>query len=35
MSQRAANVRRLDSDHSPFLMWPDQVVDLISEAATA
>jgi pimeloyl-ACP methyl ester carboxylesterase len=35
MSQRAGHVRRLDADHSPFLMLPDAVVELIAEIAGA
>lgn len=34
MSQRAGDLRRLDADHSPFLMLPDEVVALIAEIAS-
>ena len=33
MSQRAGDVRRLDSSHSPFVSMPDRVVEIISELA--
>lgn len=33
MAQRAADVRRMDASHSPFLSMPDQVVSLIAELA--
>ncbi|HEY2602022.1 MAG TPA: alpha/beta hydrolase [Thermoleophilaceae bacterium] len=33
MSQRARDVRRLDTSHSPFLSQPDEVVVLLAELA--
>jgi hypothetical protein len=33
LSQRASSVKRLDASHSPFLSMPDQVVDVIVDAA--
>jgi pimeloyl-ACP methyl ester carboxylesterase len=33
LSERAQEVRRLPSDHSPFLCMPDKVVDVIAELA--
>jgi pimeloyl-ACP methyl ester carboxylesterase len=33
LAERAADVRRLDASHSPFLSMPDQVVELITQLA--
>jgi pimeloyl-ACP methyl ester carboxylesterase len=35
MSQRAGDVRRISAGHSPFLSRPDEVVEIVTELASA